>query len=228
MNTGKSKKANIICFCGIDGSGKTTLAKNLAKNLKKKGIELNYVYGRHQPVILKPFIYLGSKLFFNKKNKFEDYKGYSNKKKSAIQKHTLLFKIYTNILLFDYYWQIMFKVKIPVMLGKNLVCDRYIFDTIITDLAIDMDYSKEEIKSKIEKWFYITPEPNISFLIDTPEDIAFNRKDDTPSIDYLLERRNIYMEIGKEYDMVILDGTSDLEELKRNTENTVVKMVFNK
>ena len=221
----KRSKGKIFCFCGIDGSGKTTLAKYLVKTLKEEGWNCSYVYGRLEPFILKPFILAGRWALLKEKNQLNDYSTRSSKKKKIISKHPILFKIYMLILYFDYLWQVLFKITIPFLQGKILICDRYIFDTIVTDLAVDMKYSKEDIKKTIKKWMSIVPHPDLIFLIDLPEDLAFNRKDDTPSIEYLRERRQIYKEISEDYDMIILDGSLDLRKLKEIVKKKTLKEI---
>jgi thymidylate kinase len=209
------KKSNFfICFTGIDGAGKSTLAKFLVEHLKTKEPRTKYVYGRYVPIILKPFIILGSFLFLYKKSFFGNYSKYSESKKRASKKHPLLSKIYQTILLLDYFFQVLFKIKVPFLLGMNIVCDRYIYDTIVTDLSIDFSYSKEDIKNTLYKLDFLFPKPNTIFLIDLPEEIAFQRKDDIPSIEYLRDRREKYICLGKECNMIILDGSLKLGEIQ--------------
>jgi thymidylate kinase len=50
------KKGTLIAFTGIDGSGKTTQADLLVKNLLKDGIEAAYVWSRWEPFLVRPFI----------------------------------------------------------------------------------------------------------------------------------------------------------------------------
>ena len=207
-------RAFFICFTGIDGTGKTTLSKELAELLNEKGVKCKYVYARLNPFILKPFILLGGLVFLRGGEISENYFEYSNTKRRAIEKHSFLSWIYQQILLFDYILQIFFKIKLPLIFGKNIVCDRYVYDTVITDLSVDMNYQKDRVISLLNKLLHFFPEPNITFLIDVPEEIAYNRKDDTPSIKYLRERRDIYLDVGKEYGMVILNGSKSLKELK--------------
>lgn len=198
----------------MDGTGKTTLSKDLVEVLNKRGVKCKYVYGRLNPVILKFFILIGNRLFIRERGISKNYSDYSNTKRRAIEKHSFLSRVYQRILLFDYIPQILFKVKLPLFIGKSIVCDRYIYDTVITDLSVDMNYSTDKIITVLNNLLRFFPEPDITFLIDVPEEIAYNRKDDTPSISYLKERRWIYLDIGKEYGMVILDGTKKLEELQ--------------
>lgn len=216
-------KACLICFTGIDGTGKTTLSKELVELLNKKGVKCQYVYARLNTHILKPFVILGEWVFLRKKDISKNYSEYSNTKRKAIEKHSFLSYVYQQILLFDYLLQVFFKVKLPLIFGKNIICDRYVYDTVITDLSVDMNYSRDDTISILNNLLRFCPKPNITFLIDVPEEIAFQRKDDTPSIDYLKERRNIYLDIGKEEEMVILDGSKNLEELQYEIEKRVIQ-----
>lgn len=213
MSTKNSSKF-LISFSGIDGSGKTTYAKHITRILKKKGVKCHYVYGRLEPFLLKPFIIIGRKIFLKEKDMFQDYKDYSNEKKNKIKKHSLLSKIYFFIMLLDYIIQLFLRVKIPFFMGYNIVCDRYIFDTVINDLAIDMNYPNKKMKKEIDKFFRFFPKPTISFLIEVPVNIAFKRKNDTPSPKYLEERASRYKFIASKYDMIVVDGSKDLEEVK--------------
>jgi len=215
-------KVFLICFIGIDGSGKTTLSKELVKLFNKKGVKCKYVYARLNSLISKPLILLGHWLFLRNRNMFKNYVEYSATKKKLIKKHSLLSSIYQKILLFDYLLQMLFKVKLPMTLGKSsIVCDRYLFDTVITDLSVDMNYSKDETMRLIDKLLFFIPKPDVTFLIDISEEIAYHRKDDVPSIEYLKERRKRYLDIAKQYDMVILDGSRQLEELICDIEKEV-------
>ena len=216
-------KAFFICFTGIDGTGKTTLSKELVELLNKKGVKCKYVYAGLITHILKPFMLIGRLIFLRGKN-IEYYSEYSNTKRKAIEKRPFLSWIYQKILLFDYFLQIFWKIKIPLRLGKNIVCDRYVYDTVINNIPRS-DNSINNIRWLLKKCFRIAPKPDIAFLIDVSEEIAYQRKDDVPSIEYLKERRNIYLDIGEEYDMRILDGCKDLRELKEQVRKEVFEYI---
>ncbi len=216
-------KGFLICFTGMDGTGKTTLSKNLVKSLKEREIECKYVYARLTPLISKPFMWIGRLIFLHGKNMFENYSDYADTKRTVVECNSFLSRIYQQILLFDYFFQVFFKVKIPLIFSKNIVCDRYVYDTVITDLSVDMDYSNDKIINLLNNLLHIFPKPVITFLIDVPEEIAYKRKNDTPSIEYLRERRDAYLSVGNKYKMVILDGTKKLEELQCEIEKEVGK-----
>lgn len=221
----KKKSPILICFTGMDGTGKTTLSKELVESLKKKGVKCKYVYARLNPFILKPFILIGEVVFLRKKEIFKNYSEYSNTKRRAIEKHSFLSKFYQQILLLDYVIQIFFKVKLPLIFEKNIVCDRYIYDTVITDLSVDMNYSKDKVTNMLNNLLRFFPKPDITLLMDVSEEIAYKRKDDTPSIQYLKERRDTYLDIGRNYGMVILDASKSLEELNSLIQKRVLDEV---
>jgi dTMP kinase len=217
------KTSFLISFSGIDGAGKTTLSKALVKELRERGIKCNYVYGRLEPFILKPFILISRKVFLKKERFNKNYEEYSKTKREVLRKHPFLSKVYQSILSIDYLLQLLFKIRIPLIFGKNLICDRYIYDTAVTDMAVDFGFTKPQILSFVRRFFYIAPKPHLAFLIDLPEDIALKRKSDILSEGYLRDRRGIYLEIAREVEMMVLDGSKDFHELQYE----VVKIVEN-
>ncbi len=55
-----------VCFIGIDGSGKTTLANKVFETYKEIS-KLKFTYGRFIPILTKVLMYIG-KRFFLKNN----------------------------------------------------------------------------------------------------------------------------------------------------------------
>ena len=207
------KKGKFICIIGIDGSGKTTQAKKLQMNLQKKGIRSKYVYGRVIPLFPRPFMYLGRKIFLKGSNIYTDFNNYSAKKKEVFN-NRFLSKMYQNFIIFDYLIQVFVKIKIPLLFGFTLVSDRYAYDTIVTDLSVDLNYTDENLKKMLNTIFKVIPVPDTVFLIDVPEEIAFSRKDDVPDINYLRERRSTYLKVANWCNLIVIDGSRSLSEIE--------------
>jgi len=207
------KRGKLICFIGIDGSGKSTVSKMFCESLRERNVKCKHVYGRLLPKLTRP-IFMIAQIIFLKKSK-SNYKSYSKTKYNAIQKHKLLAKIYSYLLLFEYFWLILFKIRLPLFLGYTVVCDRYVYDTVINDLPIVIS-DENEILSWINKIFKFAPRPDRTFLIDVPEEVAMKRKKDIPDIEYVREKRGAYNNLSKFYkEIKLINGTLGKEEVFR-------------
>ncbi len=208
-------KGRLVCFTGIDGAGKTTLAQMVASHLQDQGLEAVYVYCRYSPRLMKPLLFLSRHLITGREDFYRDYSSYSEVKRKTSSKHPLLSRIYRRFLMIDYADQVRSKVSLPLNSGKLVVCDRYVFDTIATDLAIDFSLTDEEIKDQVHQNLRRFPSPDVTFLVDVPPEVAVQRKDDIPSIDYVQERKRVYELISREHEMTTLNGQRPTTELLR-------------
>jgi thymidylate kinase len=203
----------IICFTGIDGSGKTTLAKKFVKYLRSRKIPAQYIYSRYRLTFTKPIVYLANRVFLRNYDIHADYSSYTDRKREVNSRYRALSKLYRSVLYGDYILQLLIKVRIPLLLNNTVVCDRFVYDTVLTDFAVDMDLSEKDIFQLIKQGFYVIPEPKLTFLIDVPEDVALRRKDDIPSIDYLTDRREKYRMLTKHYNIKVIDGDRPPEDV---------------
>jgi thymidylate kinase len=204
------RKGQLVCFIGIDGAGKTTLAKRVDSAFKNEGLNCQYIYGRVSPFVSRFFMGLGRILFLKKKKEdlFSDYKSYTIQKQNIL-KNKYLSKFYSWSLLTDQIVQANMRMKFKLISGKTLFCDRYVFDTVITDIVPNLQSSSEDAMSLIIQLLKFVPEPDLVFLIDLPSEIAYNRKNDVPHLSYLSERRKLYCSLKGQFGtkMIVLDGS---------------------
>jgi len=214
----------LICFTGIDGSGKSTHARMLTKYLEKEGHRCRYVWIRWIPVVLKPLVFLIKIILFRNPN-VSDNKDYGNYKaaKRGYFKRSFLASLWQNMVLFDYYLQIFVKIRIPLALNNIVVCDRYVYDTLV-DFAVDSGYTSKQVKKTLGmRILSIFPKGSPVFLLDVPEEVAFSRKDDIPSLAYLTDRRIFYLVLAKELDMAVLDNSCDFDEVQKKIRERSIK-----
>lgn len=212
-------KGVLIVFTGIDGSGKTTLAKNLTLILKKNNINAKYVYNTYRPLLLLPAISLARIILLRGKHMYNSPEG---KRVQKIIRNWAVSNLYMYLVIFDYCFQTFFKVRIPLMFGKIVICDRYVYDLVV-NFAVELNLSVKEMKKQLAKLLYVLPKPNIVFLMDINEEVAYKRKNDIPSREFLTIRRSIYLNIANQYEMEIFDGAKTLEKLQSDLKKVIFK-----
>jgi thymidylate kinase len=202
----------LICFIGIDGSGKTTHAKLLVKELAKRGIKSKYSWTRGSPFFSKPLVSLFKGLLKIRKPYMEEEKN-QQKKVSLPEPYRTLWAI---LLLLDHLIQILVKVKIPLMFGQTIICDRYIYDTFI-DIQYEFHKNYEEtIIGKVIK--KMLPKPSIVFITDSDSKEIAKRRPGENSEELLNLKRFEYLRCHfRGGNFYILDTTRHINENKRKT-----------
>ena len=202
----------LICITGMDGAGKTTLARNMAAALLQQGRPAVYVYGRIYPLISRLLMALGRITLLHKNDQWQDYRAYTAGKKRTMR-NPLLAWPYTAAIFIDYYTQIWFKLLPHLLSRRIIVSDRYIYDTVISDLTVHLNYSPPQTERAIERGLKLLPTPMLTILIDLPEEVAFSRKTDIPHVDYLRERRGWYSKLSARPEVERIDGVGSPESL---------------
>jgi thymidylate kinase len=204
----------LVCITGMDGTGKTTLARSLADHLREQGIPSAYIYGRTYPIISRALMTLGRLTLLRGRDQWRDYEGYTAGKKRTMQ-NRLLARLYSASILLDYYPQVWLKL-LPHLLGRRIViCDRYMYDTVISDLAVHLNYSTEQTDRAIELGLRLLPNPTLTALLEVPPEVAYSRKHDVPHVDYLRERHGRYLRLSARPEVKCFDGEVPPHALQR-------------
>ncbi len=161
----------------------------------------------------------GKKIFLKNINQFNDYYEYHEKIKKVV-KRSLIIEFYKILIFLDLYFQILIRIKIPLLFRRGIITDRYLYGTLI-DMAANFGFNKHDLEILIKDWQIFFPKPGKIFLIDLPEEIAFKRKNDIPSIDYLKFRRKQYLDLPRFLNIIRLDGLCPPEELKEIAMNSI-------
>jgi len=199
----------LICIAGIDGSGKTTVAKQLIK----LHYSFKYIWARWEPFILYPLIWFVNRNKGKESNIEKHYKSKKNKKQKLLRSN-----IVKGIWLFlgeiDYLLQLIFKFYMPYLFNKKIICDRYIYDFYI-DQAINLSVTSDVFTAFLKKriFFYVFPKPTHVIYINVSSDVGFNRKQDGTSLEYLDERKLFYDKLSNIYNVTIIDGEKKIEDV---------------
>gem|GEM_PF-615991 len=213
------RKRVIVCLAGIDGSGKTSHAIKIVKRFKSMGIPCQYVWCNWVPKISYPIMGL---IYLIRGYRRKDY-----------HKSKILKRVWNYIVILDFLWIYFFKVRIPLLMGKNVICDRYVYDAI-ADLMYDGLYNEKATRILLK----FTPKPDLVFILDLPEDISYSRKNDTRNavnikdsdepIEYLKIHRENYLKIAESLNIPILDATKKFEELHEEIYRQILYTYLNK
>lgn len=199
-----------ICCIGIDGSGKTTLAKSIVNKFHQDGIKADYVWLNSVPIFLRPFRFVSQKILLKGKKLNKEFTEYNNLRKIKVNKFKWLRKIYYSIMFIDYFIWVYYNLIPLYFTRKRIVCDRYVYDLAV-NLGEILSYSIQQKVQLIKTLLYFLPKPDLVILLDVDEDTAFKRKTDTPHINYLKNHRSVYTQLANEFDFKTIDASLDRE-----------------
>jgi thymidylate kinase len=209
----------LLCIVGIDGSGKSTLAKEVVGRMQSRGIRSRYVWGGFDPtVFLRPAIWLARCLIYR-----EDRHSRVSESKGRVLKNRTWSTVYYYVVLADYALQMLIRVKLPLLLGQSVICDRYVHDMVVTT-AVVLDYSGERLLRLLARMQRLVPRSDRVLVADLAEQIAYERKDDVPSIVFLRKRRRDYQRIAQAHGLSVLDASQPLDTLVEIVDTQVLQV----
>jgi thymidylate kinase len=219
--SGKDLKGVLVCFVGIDGSGKSTVARALTCALEEQGMKSRYVWGGFTSsfAALRPFVAVAKALLFRGDQHFED-----SRTKGRVLKSTFWSTLYQYVALADYILQATFRIRLPLALGWNVVCDRYVHD-LVTSIGVLLDYPIDRTLALLRRCLIFLPAPHLIYLLDLPESLAYRRKDDIVSLDFLRTRRKVYLEMARHNDIAVVDASSSKEHVQQLLVSRVMSVI---
>jgi thymidylate kinase len=210
-------KMQIVYLVGIDGSGKTTLAKSLVSALNQSGTHARYFYGQHQPLFFRVLRWMARKTALRSVDPNRNYQVFTQTKTGAGKKFGLLTRIYAIAWLADYWIGAMARLTAVCINSPGVVViDRYYLDQVVNIsqlMGLD-DTRLSGFAIATARFFF---HPSMTIFVDVTEAVAFARKNDVPSIDYLTERRARYQMLARLFSMRILNGDCPADEVLKES-----------
>lgn len=214
----------IIYLTGIDGSGKSTITDRLVRDVFTDR-EVNTIWARYKPKIVKAIVSPFKRKFVldSDNTHLMDDVEYSDwrKYKKNITNSWMLSQVFFFLQTFDYLLQLKKYKELMHRHADNLVfIDRYLLDFIVDQSVnygnIENHFITKYLLRKLNKL-------DIIFFIDTSEEVAFSRKDDIPSIEYLKERRNFYRQyISKLANVHVINNSNELTDTLAEITSVIV------
>jgi thymidylate kinase len=193
----------LISLSGIDGVGKSTVARRVQAQLRDDGgVAARYVWCKFGDHPLSRYR-LGRVL--GKRQAAAGGRRGRSPPSAAYQ-------LYGAALLGVHLVQIAFTVGGALRRGQWVICDRYIYDTMV-DLCQELRYPLARAQRLMgARWI---PRPGCRFWLDLAPEAAFARKGDSASVQYLHERRTLYAEIAGQHGLSVLDARLPVDAVVR-------------
>ena len=214
------KRNLLVSFSGIDGTGKSTNSKKLVRRFKDMRIPSQFAECLWSPKISYPFMAI---IYLLTGWRRKDY-----------HKSKILRKTWNYIVIFDFLFIYLFRIKRHLIIGKTVFADKYAYD-LLTTLMYNGLYNEKASKIMLK----LLPRPDIVFIFDIPDEVSNERKDDTMEYvkkfgsdqdvnKYLKIRREGYIKIADSLNVPIIDSTRDFDELHEDIFNKILKEYKNK
>jgi thymidylate kinase len=133
--------------------------------------------------------------------------------------------LYQYLAVTDYTIRAVFTIRLPLLFGKQVISDRYVYD-LITSVGVVLDYPTDKTLALLRRCLVFLPKPDLVFLVDLPETVAYRRKDDIVSPEFLSVRREIYLQMAQQEGMTMLDGTCDVGELEQLVATKALRLMM--
>jgi thymidylate kinase len=224
-NSSKIFKPMIVSFSGLDGSGKSTQIDKLHDQLNQNGISVTILWARGG---YTPFFHFLKKMFrITLKSQTLKKESALKKSQTKVMSNRYIAKLWLNIAIADLilYWAIY--LRISRMMGKFVICDRFLDDT-------RLDFRRKFPSIPFEKMFLwrllelASPLPNVSILLWVPVDESRKRSlikcEPFPdNVETLSWRLSSYLDekIFPSEKYIILDGRKDVNILAKRIAKSI-------
>jgi len=219
----KTHPKMFVAISGLDGSGKTKHSEALQNAFKTCEINPVYIWSRAGSLPITRFVLKFVKYF--KSGKYIKIENSLIKEESYLPKNQLTIKLWRMINTIDLILYYFFRFNIPLILGKVVIADRYICDSIIDLEFVGKSNNFDRILYKVLK--ILTPTPNILFLLDLNPDIILVRGCDEAKVE-LVNRRKYYKMIMSKTNTIIIDNSNPFDEVSGRILNFTLTKFFAK
>ncbi len=200
-------------------------AKLLIERLRQAGYPASYAWTGGRAYVSRPLIWAVKRLLKAPKlgrkpaastsaasDTPSNYRSYLSSTQRLF-KRPWLRKIWTHISLAEHMAEILVVVLPKLMRGQIVVCDRYIYDSLI-GIGVLSGASPVDLPRLLRlPPLYRVPKPDAWFFIDLPAQVAFDRRTDVVDVEFLERRIPLYQTAATTLGMSVVDGTGTPEEI---------------
>ncbi len=198
-------KRLLVSISGVDGSGKSSNADALCESLSQRGFHVARAWAGFDAELSLPFIALVRLLGYTRRTKIRGLTFF----RREVWRNAAISRLWPLVLALDFVPNALVSVVLPLQKGRIVVCDRYVYD-LVAELTQESTLGPRAKRTFLN----FLPRPDIAFLIDVDEDVAWKRimipgRARTQPIYDVSARLKIYRQLATENGMIILNGADD-------------------
>jgi thymidylate kinase len=207
------KNYHFITFSGIDGAGKSTQIELLKDHFHRQGVSTKYLWSRGGYTTLISTLKNVCRCLAGKRLPAS---GVSEQRDQMLRKGRVQ-KIWLSLAILDLIREYGIHVRWWLLRGRTVVCDRYLWDTLL-------DFKIAFPDVQVERWFLwkmlarLTPFPDVEFLLTIPLEeserrckIKFDPFPDTP--EQREQRYMLYQKYSKMGYWHIVDASRPIDDV---------------
>ncbi|HEY0733310.1 MAG TPA: hypothetical protein VGD69_00265 [Herpetosiphonaceae bacterium] len=209
----------LICLLGIDGSGKSTQAQRLVARLASTGYAATYVWGGRRGLLTAPLVRRGKARLGAPTQPVKSSALASSEYRAYVRGTRQLFSrgilrgLWRQITLREHLLEICWYVGRPLAQGRVVVCDRYLYDSLVNHAVLFGSVPAEIDRQLGHPLLSLAPRPTLGFWLDTPPEVALRRKTDIYDVQQLELRVPLYGRLATALAFEPLDGTLPADRL---------------
>lgn len=208
-----------ICITGIDGVGKTTHVNLILEHLREKGIKCQYKWLRFHHLFSLPL------LAFCRVVGYTSLTTLGNSQKCSYHefyKSRFVSAIYPWILFFDTFLFTILKVYIPMFFGISIVCDRFVYDTLIDTAVATKNH--EIYKKPVGKLFLKLIPKNAHFMmLDLDKSTIFSRRPELKDDLTFDERYALYESLSSQFNINVERNSGNVSQVNCSLINRLLE-----
>ena len=200
----------LIYICGPDGVGKSTQAELLIEKLKKQGKMYEYRWVRFHHLLSLPLLVIARLMGLSE---IETLKSGEKIGYHYFNQSKFISFLYPPLLFFDTLIYAIIKVYLPLYIfNKNLVCDRFVIDTLI-DLMISTGKTNLYHLKIGKLYLNLIPEDTKILILITNERVLRSRRTDVMYDKNLKMKIKSYRKFLNYKNVLLVDASSPLKDV---------------
>lgn len=211
------KRPLFICISGIDGVGKTTHVNLVLDYFRSQGIRCSYKWMRFHHLLSLPVLVYCRVRGYTRRSSSGKY----NFSYHEFWRSRFISLIYPWTLYIDTMIVAIFKIYLPILFGTTIVCDRFVYDTLI-DLSLAT--RDKEIYNRIVGKLFLKLLPNdariVVITLDKPT-ILF-RRSELRFDDLFDERYSLYQAYTRQFSIACVENDGEVQKVNTTIRSYLV------